>query len=76
MTDRGDSKDHGDHEYCGNRQQQSSDQKEKRHFHRPDDAEKWYEIHRTLGHDLKECKTFLDHRKMPPPATQVAQEPR
>jgi hypothetical protein len=45
-------------------------------FRRPDDIEKWCKIHRTLGHDLEECKTFLDHKKMPPPAAQVAQEPR
>jgi hypothetical protein len=44
-------------------------------FHRPDDAEKWCEIHRTSGRDLKECKTFLDRKKMPPPAP-VAKEPR
>jgi hypothetical protein len=28
------------------------------------------------GHGLEECKTFLYHKKMPPPAAQVAQEPR
>jgi hypothetical protein len=50
------------------------EQKEKRSFHHLDDAEKLCEIHRTLGHDMKECKTFLDHKKMPPP--QAAQEPR
>jgi hypothetical protein len=50
-TDRRDRKDHG---YRGNLQQQSLDQKEKRSFRRPDDTEKWCEIHRTLGHDLKE----------------------
>jgi hypothetical protein len=44
-TDRGDCK---DHKYHRNRQQQSSDQKEKRHFHCADDAEKWCEIHHTL----------------------------
>jgi hypothetical protein len=75
-TGRGDRKDREDRRYHGNRQQQSSDQKEKRHFRRPDDAEKWCEIHRTAGHDLKECKTFLDRKKMPPPAAPVAQEPR
>jgi hypothetical protein len=44
-------------------------------FRCPDDAEKWCEIHHTSGHDLKECKTFLDRKKMPPPAAQVSQEP-
>jgi hypothetical protein len=34
-TDRGDHKDRGDHGYHRNYQQQSSDQKEKRHFRRP-----------------------------------------
>jgi hypothetical protein len=43
-------------------------------FHRPDDAEKWCEIHHTSRHDLKECKTFLDRKKMPPPAAPMAQE--
>jgi hypothetical protein len=37
MTDRGDCKDRGDHRYHG---KQSSDQKKKRPFHHPDDAEK------------------------------------
>jgi hypothetical protein len=61
---------------CGNRenrQQQLIEQKEKRSFCHPDDAEKWCEIHHTAGHDLEECKTFLGHKKMPAP--QVAQEP-
>jgi hypothetical protein len=39
-TGQGDCKDREDHGYRRNRQQQSSDQKEKRHFCRPDDAEK------------------------------------
>jgi hypothetical protein len=52
-----------------------TNQKEKRPLHRPADAKKWCEIHCTTGHNLKECKTFLDHKKMPPPAP-VAQEPR
>jgi hypothetical protein len=42
--DRGDQKDRGDHGYRG---KQSSYQMEKRPFRRPDDVEKWYEIHRT-----------------------------
>jgi hypothetical protein len=52
------------------------DEKEKRYFHHPDDVEKWYEIYHTSGHDLKECKTFLDLKKMAPLAASVAQEPR
>jgi hypothetical protein len=39
-------------------------------------VEKWCEIHRTAGHDLEECKIFLDQKKMPPPAAPVPQEPR
>jgi hypothetical protein len=70
MTDRGDHKDHG---YCG---KQSSDQKEKRPFGRPDGAEKWCEIHRTAGHDLKECNTFLDQKKILPPIASAPQDPR
>jgi hypothetical protein len=63
-ADRGDHKDRGDHGY---HDKQSSEQKEKRPFWRPDDAEKWCEIQRTTGHDIEECKTFLDRKKMPPP---------
>jgi hypothetical protein len=63
--DWGDRKDHG---YRG---KQSSDQKEKRHFWRPDDTEKWCEIHRTVGHDLEECKTFMNRKKMSPPVVLV-----
>jgi hypothetical protein len=29
-------------------------------FCHPADAEKWYEIHRTTGLDLDECRTYLD----------------
>jgi hypothetical protein len=29
-----------------------------------------------MGHDLKECKIFLDRKNMPPPPTSVPQEPR
>jgi hypothetical protein len=58
MTGRGDCKDHGDRGYCRNRQQQSSDQKEKMPLRRPDDSKKWCEIHSTSGHDLKSSKLF------------------
>jgi hypothetical protein len=73
MTDRGDRKDRGDRGYRG---KQSSDQTEKRHFCRPDDAEKWCEIHRTSGHDLEECKIFMDQKKMPVPAAPAPQDAR
>jgi hypothetical protein len=68
--DRGDRKDRRDHRY---HVKQSSDQKGKRPFRRSDDAEKWCEIHHTSGHDLEECQTFLDRKKMSPP---VAPEPQ
>jgi hypothetical protein len=68
-TDCGGRGDSRDHRY---RQQQSSDQTEKRMFHSPADTEKWCEIHHTIRHDLKECKPFLDHKKMPPPVAPVA----
>jgi hypothetical protein len=72
-TNRGDHRDHGDHRYRG---KQSSEQKEKRSFKHPPDVGKWCDIHCTTCHDLEECKTFLDHKKMPPPATSVPQEAR
>jgi hypothetical protein len=68
--------DRGDHKDRGYRGKQSSEQKEKRPFQCPDDAEKWCKIHRTARHDLKECKTFLDCRKMSPPAAPAPQDPR
>jgi hypothetical protein len=61
-TDRGDHKDWGDRGY---RVKQSSEHKEK-----------YYEIHHTTGHDLEERNTFLDRKKMSPPAAPVPQEPR
>jgi hypothetical protein len=64
-ANRGDRKDLGDRGYRG---KQSSEQKEKRPFWRPDDTEKWCEIYRTVGHNLEEFKTFLEWKKMPPPA--------
>jgi hypothetical protein len=71
-AERGDQKDHRGHRYRG---KQFSDQKEKRPFRRPDDAEKWCKIHRTDKHDLKECKTFLDRKSVPPPAALAPQDP-
>jgi hypothetical protein len=71
MTDHGD---HRDRRYRGNHQQPPEKEKERRLFCHPTDAEKWWEIHRTDGQDLEECKTFLDHKKMPPLAP-MTQEP-
>jgi hypothetical protein len=53
--------DRGDHR---NRQQQPVEQKEKKSFRRPASAKKWCEIHHTVGHDLEDCKTFLDCKTM------------
>jgi hypothetical protein len=72
-VERGDRMDQG---YHGYHDKQSSEQKEKRHFQRHDDAKKWCEIHRTSGHDLEECKIFLDRKKMPPPPALAQHEPR
>jgi hypothetical protein len=72
-TDQGDQKDRGGQRYHG---KQSSDQKEKIPFRRPDDAEKWCEIHHTNGHDLEECKTFLHCKRMLPPVASPPQDPR
>jgi hypothetical protein len=32
-------------------------------FRRPADAKKWCKIHRISGHDLEECRTYLDRKK-------------
>jgi 3-hydroxyacyl-CoA dehydrogenase len=71
-VERGDQKDRGGYRYRG---KQYSDQKERRSFRRPDNAEKC-EIHRTDGHDLEESKTFLYRKKMLPPAASTLQDPR
>jgi hypothetical protein len=65
-TERGDQKDHGGYRYRG---KQYFDQKERRPFQRPDNTDKWCEIHRTNGHDLEKCKIILDRKKMPPPSS-------
>jgi hypothetical protein len=70
---RGDQRDHGGYWHC---RKQFSDQKERRPFRRLDDVEKWCEIHRTDGHDLEECKTFLNRKRMPPPVAPAPQDPR
>jgi hypothetical protein len=57
-----------------NQKQQPTDQKEKRMFRHLADAEMWCEIYRSTRHDLKECRTFLDHKKMLEKL--VVQEPR
>jgi hypothetical protein len=69
----GDQRDYGGYQY---HRKQFSDQKERRPFWRLDDAEKWCEIHHIDGHDLKECKTFLDHKRMPRSAAPAPQDPR
>jgi hypothetical protein len=72
-TERGDQKNRRGYRYRG---KQSSDQKEKRPFWRPDGAEKWCEIHLTDEYDLEECKTFLNHKRMSSPAASAPQDPR
>jgi hypothetical protein len=55
----------------GNQKQPPTDQKERRSFCYPADAKKLCEIYRTTRHDLEECRTYLDCKKMPEkPATQ------
>jgi hypothetical protein len=58
----------------GNQKQPPADQKERRSFHHPADAEKWCEIHHTAENDMEECIAYLDRKKMP--EKPVAQEPR
>jgi hypothetical protein len=50
-ADRGDRMDRGDRRF---RDKKSSEQKEKRPFRRPDDVEKWCEIHHSAGNNLEE----------------------
>jgi hypothetical protein len=37
---------------------------ERRSFCHLADVEKWCESHHTTGHDLEECKTYLNRKKM------------
>jgi hypothetical protein len=71
-VERGDQKDCGGYRRRG---KQYSDQKERRPFRRPNNVERWCEIHHIDGHDLEECKTFLDRKKIPPPAASALQDP-
>jgi hypothetical protein len=50
--------------YRGNHKQQPTEQKENRLFYRPANAKRWCKIHHTTWHDMEECKTFLDLKKM------------
>jgi hypothetical protein len=59
-VEQGDQNDRGGYRY---RRKQYSHQKKRRPFRCPDNAEKWCEIHHTDGHDLEECKTFLDQKR-------------
>jgi hypothetical protein len=72
IVERGDQKDCRGYHHRG---KQYSDQKERRPFRRPNNVEKWCEIHHIDGHDLEECKTFLDRKKIPPPASSAPQDP-
>jgi hypothetical protein len=62
-----------DHEDHRNHHQQPAEQEEKRQFRRPANAEKWCEIYRIIGHNMEECKSFLDRKKMPEKS--MVQEP-
>jgi hypothetical protein len=59
--------------YRGNREQPPTDEKERRPFCRPVDAEKWCKIHHTTRDGLEECRTYLDRKKIP--IKLAAQEP-